>query len=29
VAWQAGLVWLIARVLKLQAPDPAADGGHR
>ena len=29
LAWQAGLVWLIAQVLRLQAPHPAADGGHR
>lgn len=30
VAWQAGLVWLIAQLLRLQMPDTAAaDGGHR
>jgi hypothetical protein len=30
VAWQAGLVWLIARLMALQTPNPAgAHGGHR
>lgn len=27
VAWQGGLVWLIARLLRLQAPDPPAGEG--
>ncbi|MGZ4428514.1 MAG: hypothetical protein ACXVXC_12500 [Nocardioidaceae bacterium] len=26
VTWQAGLVWLIAKLLRLQMPDPAGDG---
>jgi hypothetical protein len=31
VAWQAGLVWLIAQLLRLQSPNPAEAGGgpHR
>jgi len=28
LTWQAGLVWLLARLVRLQAPSPADDGGH-
>jgi hypothetical protein len=28
LAWQAGLVWLLARLVRLQVPSPADDGGH-
>jgi hypothetical protein len=28
LAWQAGLVWLLAQLVRLQIPTPADDGGH-
>jgi hypothetical protein len=28
LAWQAGLVWLLAQLVRLQMPTPADDGGH-
>ena len=29
LVWQATLVWLLARLVRLQTPDPGGGGGHR